>query len=761
MAQGRIKKYRLAVALGIGALALSLPAHAAETTASENIGTMTVSAPPLDDAQLSNNVTVLAGEDFLPLRPAVSDTAGLLKNMPGVSLYNAGGVSSLPAIHGLADDRLRIKVDGMDLISACANHMNSPLSYIDPTNVESAAVFSGITPVSVGGDSIGGTILVDSQDPEFAKAGEGLLRKGEIGGFYRSNGNAFGGNATATVASEALSLSYRGSAANADNYTAGDDFKPAGLAAAGRDWLDGDEVGSSQYEATNHQLVLGLRKEIHLVELKVGLQEIPNQGFPNQRMDMTDNESTQLNLRYKGQYDWGGLEGRVYHEETQHEMQFADDKLYWYTLPVDGVPCTTPGSNCAAGMPMETEGHNTGAVLKTDIELSTRDLLRVGGEVQQYRLDDWWDPSGRGMWPNTFWNINDGERDRLALFGEWEAQWNPQWLSLFGVRGEQVDMDSGEVQGYSNTATYVADAAAFNAADRSKTDNNIDLSALARYTPHAQATIEFGYAQKTRSPNLYERYAWSTGGMAMRMVNMAGDGNGYVGNLALDPETAHTVSTTLDLHDAAQKRWGMKLTPFYTYIDDYIDAKRLSRADYPNVPVDNLTTQNAFTYLQFVNQSARLYGFDVSGHFPLVENTVAGDFIASGLLSYVRGDNDTTDDNLYNIMPLNAKLAVAQHLGAWKNTIEAELVDKKTDVSAVRNELATAGYALLHLRSSYEWKQLRLDLGIENLLDKFYDLPLGGAYTGQGKTMSATDVAWGTPVPGMGRSFYAGLTAKF
>lgn len=205
----------------------------------------------------------------------------------------------------------------------------------------------------------------------------------------------------------------------------------------------------------------------------------------------------------------------------------------------------------------------------------------------------------------------------------------------------------------------------------------------------------------------------------------------------------------------------MKLTPFYTYIDDYIDAKRLSRADYPNVPVDNLTTQNAFTYLQFVNQSARLYGFDVSGHFPLVENTVAGDFIASGLLSYVRGDNDTTDDNLYNIMPLNAKLAVAQHLGAWKNTIEAELVDKKTDVSAVRNELATAGYALLHLRSSYEWKQLRLDLGIENLLDKFYDLPLGGAYTGQGKTMSATDVAWGTPVPGMGRSFYAGLTAKF
>ncbi len=55
---------------------------------------------------------------------ATSDSASLLRDVPGVSLYGAGGVSSLPAIHGLADDRLRIKVDGMDLISACGNHMN-------------------------------------------------------------------------------------------------------------------------------------------------------------------------------------------------------------------------------------------------------------------------------------------------------------------------------------------------------------------------------------------------------------------------------------------------------------------------------------------------------------------------------------------------------------------------------------------------------------------------------------------------------------
>ena len=36
---------------------------------------------------------------------------------------------------GLADDRLRIKVDGMDLIASCPNHMNPALSYLDPSNV--------------------------------------------------------------------------------------------------------------------------------------------------------------------------------------------------------------------------------------------------------------------------------------------------------------------------------------------------------------------------------------------------------------------------------------------------------------------------------------------------------------------------------------------------------------------------------------------------------------------------------------------------
>lgn len=722
------------------ALAFAPSAFAAE---SAELPDVVVTAEKLQTLPASSS-TGLDKKELLRLRTGTSDAARLLDGQPGVSLYGAGGVSSLPVIHGMADDRVRVKVDGMDLISACANHMNPPLSYIDPANVGSVKVFAGITPVSIGGDSIGGTIQVDSLAPEFALAGEGTLLKGQAGAFYRSNNGAQGGNLSATIAGENLSMRYTGSTVTAGNYTAASTFKPAGLAAVGRGWLAGDVVGSSAYKSENHALAFGLRRDNHLFELKLGIQNIPYQGFSNQRMDMTGNDSQQINLNYTGQYDWGKLQARAYNEHTRHKMQFGDDKLYWYGVLQN-----------VAGMPMDTDGKNTGFSVKGDVILSERDILRVGAEYQQYRLNDWWNPVANSamMSPNIFKNINNGQRDRASIFGEWEARWNQQWLSQFGLRSESVKMNTGTVQGYG--AAYNAAAAVFNAANRQSTDNNIDLTALARYTPDVNKTFEAGYAMKSRSPNLYEKFAWSnTNTMVMNMNNWVGDGNGYVGNLNLKPEVAHTLSASGDWHDG--DAWGFKVSPYYTHVQNYIDAVTCTVIGV----VCPVRTADGFLNLTLANQTARLYGADVSGKVSLAKGGSFGGITAKGVLSYVNGKNLTSGGNLYNIMPLNAKLALEQRTGDWTNTMEVKLVSAKTNVEAVRKELATGGYGLLNLYSSYEWKQMRFDIGVENLFNKFYANPLGGAYVGQGATMG-TGVLYGTAVPGMGRSINAGVTVKF
>jgi iron complex outermembrane receptor protein len=448
-------------------------------------------------------------------------------------------------------------------------------------------------------------------------------------------------------------------------------------------------------------------------------------------------------------------------------MDFANDKQYYY-----GSAATI----LSPGMPMDTKGNNTGALVKANIQLSERDTLRAGVEAQFYRLDDWWDPSpsvlppgytSGGMAPNTFWNINDGKRDRVGAFAEWEARWNRQWMSQLGVRGDMVMMDTGTVQGYNNTSSYngapLFPATTFNNRDRQRTDDNFDVTALTRFTPTDMQAYEVGYARKTRSPNLYERYAWSTNRMAMEMIGFAGDGNYYVGNLELEPEAANTFGATADWHDAALEQWGLKVTPYYTYVQDYIDARRCPISVCGNTAAvrSSLTARTGFVYLQYVNQDADLYGIDISGKYLLAKTAAYGSFTATGALNYVRGENRTTGDNLYNIMPLNGKAALVHRLGKLTSTVEARLVDSKTEVSQVRDEVKTAGYGLLNLRENYEWKMLRLDAGIENVLNQYYSLPMGGAYIGQGATMSGSAIPWGVPMPGYGRSFYAAMTLKF
>ena len=166
------------------------------------------------------------------------------------------------------------------------------------------------------------------------------------------------------------------------------------------------------------------------------------------------------------------------------------------------------------------------------------------------------------MAPWSFQNVNDGQRNRLDAFAELESRWNSEWLTQLGVRSDTVTMNTGPVHGYN--AAYdgapLYPATKFNNSDRSRTDQNWDVTGQATYTPAVTQTYSFGYSQKSRSPNLYERYAWSPAIMPMEMIGWFGDGNYYVGNLNLRPEVAHTISVTADWHDA-RRTWGCKSRP--------------------------------------------------------------------------------------------------------------------------------------------------------------------------------------------------------
>lgn len=146
----------------------------------------------------------------------------------------------------------------------------------------------------------------------------------------------------------------------------------------------------------------------------------------------------------------------------------------------------------------------------------------------------------------------------------------------------------------------------------------------------------------------------------------------------------------------------------------------------------------------------------------LSETDEGGTYTLATGFSYTDGTNRDTGDNLAQIMPLTIDVSLNHSIGSWNHDFELQLVGERDEVSEVRNEIATDSYTLLNARGSYNFSDdLRLDYGIENIFDEYYEHPLSGAYTGQGKTMNGTGIAWGQRVPGKGRNIYMGVTYDF
>lgn len=675
-----------------------------------------VSSPESDNLNFKNTSPVKVS----------SDTASLLEMTPGVSLKTGGGLSSLPVIHGMADDRINIKIDGANITSSCSNHMNPALSYIDPSKVGIIEVIAGITPVSNGGDSIGGSIIVKSKDLVFSDSPEELKQKLNLKTFFKSNNENQGASLNYEVATDTLSFGYAGFDERANNYRNG----------------KGNRIKSTLYSQNNQTATIGRKVGDGVLALKLTRTVVPYQGFINQYMDVQDNVSNLANLNFKGPIGDLILESSLYYQHTNHKMDLIS-------------------SERSGSMPMYTRSDEAGYNIKGSLELDKDHFLTVGSDFNRYRLDDWW-PSLPGvtsvMGPGTFESIKDGKRDRVGLFIENESTWTSSFSSILGARTDIVSMDTGDVHGYNNTDNLPADAADFNRKSHSKTDHNFDGTFLSKLKMSPFFDLEIGLAQKTRSPNLYERYAWAGSvtdptnmsdmasmgaGMDMTMINWFGDGNGYVGDINLKPEVAHKISASFIAHDERQKEWELKLTPYYSEIKNFIDADFLGHSMGNN-------------YLKFANHDAVIFGADLSARSRLVKNNNWGDLGLKVVAGYTRGYRKDGKADLYQLMPLNGKIAFDHSLGKWATEVVTHLVHEKEQVNELRLEPTTGKYALLDISTSYQLTRLiKIDLAINNVFDLNYGLPLGGVDLVNHSPASRTSVV------GMGRSINTAVSVDF
>lgn len=636
-----------------------------------------------------------------------SDTAAMVRKMPGASIVRNGSQTGILQLRGLSGDRVAVRVDGMTITPACPNHMDPPLHYANPAQGDVIELLAGISPVSAGGDYIGGSLSVKREEPEFAED-DLLLVQGALGASFLGNQDATQILGELSIAGKSAAFQYRGSAA-----TAGDLRFPGGT------------VSASGYDTTSHDISSAWRTANGFVAMDFGLSFTRDSGTPSLPMDMIVDDAWKVGIRQKEDFGWGTLENRLYVHDIDHLM----DNFTLRPVMPGSMAMESPATSRDYGWRGDVTvpiGENT---LRTGIDLHRNEFnaeqVVASGMMAGARRD-------------TF---ADNTRSRYGIYAEWDQKHTAKWSSHFGLRGDVVMSDAESVTNGIVPAAgmmreaLLADQTRFNAADRSFTDVLPAATAALRFAPDDKSSIELAAALRSRAPSLVERYLWTPLNASAGLA----DGRTYLGDLDLDPETSMQIALAATRKGES---WYAGVTPFYQNVYNYIQGMPIGRND-----------MNGQAVLQYANiDRAELYGAELVGGWEFTD-----ELTLESTISYVRGRNMDSGDDLYRIAPLNGLLDLGYRRKTWESHLELAWASAQNRVSQIQNESTTSSYGILNLRIAKTFAEsLRVEVGVENLLDKRYADHLGG-----NNRVAGGDLAIGEAIPGAGRFAYVSLSWEF
>jgi iron complex outermembrane receptor protein len=639
------------------------------------------------------------------------DTGALLKKTVGANLVSNGPLSGIAQYRGMSRMRISTHIDGAVISPGGPNWMDPPLSYAPSATVETLQVIRGIAPVSAGQETIGGVVNARNWRGEFSESG--LLVSGRARSGVQSVNEGTQISAGLALANENHLLSLSGFREQAND----------------ADFADG-RVEPTEYERDRFDLGYGYRNGTHSFGVTFGRNNTGDAGTPALAMDIEYIDGDLYGFSHRFDGEMLQLENRVYYNDIDHGMT----NYHLRNAPMD------PGMfrrNI-------TDAKNLGF---TSV-LSVTDW-KVGIDAHTTEHNSNIDNPNKPMF--FVENFNNAQRDSYGVFAEYNKSFNESWSTEFGLRYNRIESNADEVNATSammGMPPAVALRDNFNDADRKDSDDNVDWVAKVYYQGRSDLTYYAGVARKSRAPSYQERYLWlplqATAGLA--------DGLTYTGNLDLDSEIAHEAELGVDW---ALGALSIRPRVFYRYVDDYIQGTPSTNAAavmFVRMMNANNGTSNPDP-LEFNNVDARFYGFDVDWSYQFNER-----WAASGVVNYVRGERDDSNDDLYRVPPLNAFIALNYSRARWGLTAESFLYDDQDDVSETNQERTSDGYAVFNLKGYWNLNtSVRIALGVDNLADENYEDHLAGVNRVRGNP----DLAVGDRLPGYGRNFFGRVDVQF
>jgi len=651
-----------------------------------------------------------------PDSSGLKDTASLLKRVPGANVNRNGPLTGIASYRGMFGNRINISIDGANMKEVGPNSMDPPLSHIPAPLTGKLTVHRGISPVSSGIESFGGSMHAESKKGRFSED-DSIITSGTASMGYGSVDDGHYGAILGSVANKEHKLYLSGSKEQGRDYKIKDNEKQT----------------NTRYDREAFTAGYGYQREGHEFGVNYSNNNTGHTGTPALPMDI---DYVKGGL-YDANYSWDLGDGyqvrtNIFYQKMRHWMSNTVMRSGG-TAMMDAMHNRTEveagGIDLAVDMPLFdgilTVGVN-GDQSNHDANSSMTDTSTSNGVMGMGP-----NPSNMTMTTNFF---NRVERDRYSVFTEWTGDITDDLILELGARYTHTWSDTGKASTSTTMSPAMntnlqADLAAFNSTDRKRNFNEVDLAAILRYAVSSELDVEVGVARKNRAPTYQELYLWTNN----KAVGGFADGSTYLGDLNLDHETAYQFDLGFDWHNE-----NAYIAPrfFYHYVDDYIQGVATSRGMASN-PV-----------LQWSNIAAQLYGVDLEAGYTITDN-----WRVDAGLNYVRGErvnSPTGDSDLYRIAPLNGRTQLTYEQTGWMGAIEGVFYADQGDVAGYNQEQKTKGYMLLNLRGKYEpYQGVVIGTGIENVVgSKRFD-HLGG-YTNHDRSQGRVAMP--------GRNIYATLS---
>ena len=638
---------------------------------------------------------VMLNKDKIESKPFQS-LPDALKTEPGISLISEGAWGTEINIRGLSRENVVALIDGNRI--ATSTDVAARFSLIDMNDIERVEVIEGASSSIYGSGATGGIVNIITKSPKFhdnfSVSGDISTGYNTVNNSSMTSGSLYSGGA---FWSSKISTSYR---------KAGNIQTPAG------------ELKNSQFEDYSFSGILNFVPFTNqTLKLNYQLFKAINVGIPGSTVFPViayvryPDERREL---LSAGYEFQNLTSFFYRLSVKYSYQVIDRNVENIPHVVQNIAAdsTSPAKRVSVlKITPEANHKNNNFQLQGNILLCGNNNLVAGL--------DYWDRSYKGFRKKyqrievlndrdevvTTTNkiigempLPDSKYRSLGVFAQDDVEIIKDKLLL--SLGARVDMINVTGEKTLNPVYEIVNGNInYSPSNQQVIWNKIDVNDVAnssniglKYSLYNDLDFTLSLGYSFRSPSLEERFQYIDQGSYVRL-----------GNPDLKSERGKSVDFGIRCYLPDFK---FVSSFFYNYFTDLVAEK-------PG------TLENRPAYIKTNIGEARLYGFDFRTDYNFYK-----DYVFYTVLSYVKGDDITTNGNLPEIPPLNGDLGFRFSLFEY---LEADLSSTvfAAQKQVAEGELTTPGYVVFNLAINTKQVNIssfnfRVFAGIENILDKNY-----------------------------------------